>query len=74
VTPKGEMKVTVFLFGWLMKCSSCDDRSNEIERLREFCLARPMAKKPAHLARCSDQSPRPARSSSSSSVKRTLKM
>ncbi|TWT58299.1 Polyketide cyclase / dehydrase and lipid transport [Thalassoglobus neptunius] len=37
VTPKGFLKVFFFLFGWLMKTSSCKAAQQELDRLKRFC-------------------------------------
>ncbi|MEW4490280.1 SRPBCC family protein [Thalassoglobus sp. JC818] len=37
VTPKGFLKVFFFMFGWLMKTSSCKATQQELDRLKRFC-------------------------------------
>ena len=40
VTPKGFLKAVFFLFGWLMKKSSCNALENELHNLKRICEAR----------------------------------
>ena len=41
VTPKGWFKVILFLFGWLMKKSSCKALNDELASLKRFCEKQP---------------------------------
>jgi hypothetical protein len=40
VDGKGRMRVMFFLSGWLMKRSSCDAATKELDSLKAFCEGR----------------------------------
>lgn len=42
VTGKGFFKVVFFLFGWMMKKSSCNAIEKELRRLKGFCESKPI--------------------------------
>ncbi len=41
VTAKGWFKIFLLLFGWVMRKSSCDAASQELESLKRFCESQP---------------------------------